>query len=179
MLRALGRGFAIGLAWGVLARVFMRLLATNPEFTWPGTLGIVGLSAVLWAGIGLVAEARRRARSRWWRLAPLPGLVLFASPGMLLLPGALGVAAAASVRNRLARIGLAALGLAGTLVPVLGLDGEERGALTPTAWLGIGLLVVATAWLGLGFRAWWRRWQPAPVGEGSTVAEGPRAYGLA
>ncbi len=170
----LGSGLAVGLAlgtgWGVLARVFMRLVSSTPEFSWAGTLLIVGLSATLGAGIGLVAGARASGRTRWWRLAPLPGLVLFASPGMLLLPGAVGVALAASVRRVWLRVLLCVAGLAGTLVPALGFDDGEAVVRTPATWAGLGLLVVATVLLGLGLHEWWRRWRPAAGGGGSPAA---------
>ena len=38
MLRGAAAGLALGVAWGALARVFMRLLATEPSFSgsgWP------------------------------------------------------------------------------------------------------------------------------------------------
>ena len=34
-------GLAGGLAWGVIPRLWMRFISTNPEFTWSGTLFIV------------------------------------------------------------------------------------------------------------------------------------------
>jgi hypothetical protein len=76
----------LGAAWGVLARVWMRLISTDPEFSWEGTLAIVGMSAVLGLGVGLVHAARQGGRSRWWTLAVVPGLLLFLSPGMLMAP---------------------------------------------------------------------------------------------
>ena len=86
LLRGLGLGFALGTAWGVLARVWMRLVTTDPEFSWAGTLSIVVLSAVLGAGVGVVDAARRTDRSSWWTLAIAPGCLLFLSPGMVLAP---------------------------------------------------------------------------------------------
>ena len=77
-------------AWS--ARVFMRLLTTAPGFSWSGTLFILGLAAVAGACLGVVHAARVAERSRWWRLAALPALALFAGPGMLLAPAAIGMA---------------------------------------------------------------------------------------
>ena len=47
LARGAALGFALGAGWGVLARVWMRLITTDPEFSWAGTLMIVGLSACL------------------------------------------------------------------------------------------------------------------------------------
>jgi hypothetical protein len=85
-LRVAGTGLLLGAGWGVLARVWMRLISDDPEFSWAGTLSIIGLAA--WGGswVGLVHAARLRHGSGWWRLAALPSLLIFASPGMLFLP---------------------------------------------------------------------------------------------
>ena len=170
LLSGLATGAVVGAGWGVLARVFMRLITTTPEFSWAGTLLIVGLSALLGGGIGLVAGARAAGRSRWWRLAPVPGLVLFASPGMVLLPGAVGVALAASVRRVWLRVLLSVAGLAVTFLPALSAEDGGPVTLTPTMSAGLALVVVATVLLGLGFHVWWRRWTPAAGGGGSPAA---------
>ena len=86
LLRGAALGLALGAAWGVLARVWMRLITTDPAFSWSGTLLIVGLAALLGAGVGLVDAALRAGRSRWWRLAVVPGLLLLLGPGILLAP---------------------------------------------------------------------------------------------
>jgi hypothetical protein len=107
-------GLALGAAWGVLARVWMRLISDDPEFSWAGTLSIVGLSAVLGLGTGLVRAARQSSRSRWWTLAVVPGLLLFMSPGMVMAPAFLLGGLARSGRGRAARV----IGVAATLVSV-------------------------------------------------------------
>ena len=170
LLSGLVIGVVLGVGWGVLARVFMRLVSTTPEFSWAGTLLIIGFSALLGAGIGLVVGARASGRTRWWRLAPVPGLVLFASPGMLLLPGAVGVALAASVRRVWLKVLLCVAGLTATLVPALGSDDGQPVERTAATWLGLGLLVLASALVGLAFHEWWRRWRPAAGGGGSPAA---------
>jgi hypothetical protein len=87
MVRAGALGAALGAVWGVLARGWMRLVSTSPEFSWSGSLAIVGLAAVLGAGIGLSAVARRRSGwRRWCRMAVLPGMMIFAGQGAPLLP---------------------------------------------------------------------------------------------
>ena len=92
LLRGLVVGMGLGLVWGVVARVFMRLLTTTPSFSWSGTLFILGLAAVAGACLGLVHAARVAGRSRWWRLAALPALALFAGPGIVLPPATIGMA---------------------------------------------------------------------------------------
>lgn len=182
MLSWLGRGILVGVAWGVTARIFMRLVSTDPEFSWSGTGAIVGMSALLWGGIGLVAGARMMERSRWWRLAPLPGLILFASPGMVLVPGAVGTAVAVALHGRplVVRALPLLLGMGVTLAPAF-VAGDGDGGTTPApAWVGLALVVAATVWLGLGLHAWWRRWGlsevPATSGGGPRTSLGPAAY---
>ena len=97
-------GLALGAAWGVLARIWMRLISTVPEFSWTGTLGIIGVTATLGAGVGLVHAARRGGRSRWWTIAIVPGLVTFLSPGMVLAPSFLLGGLAWGSRGRVLRV---------------------------------------------------------------------------
>ena len=161
MLRAAGRGALTGLAWGLLARLFMRLLATTPEFTWDGTLAILGLSTLLGTGLGLVVGARQSGRSRWWRLAPVPGLVLFMSPGMVMVPGGVLVALALAARSRVATLLLLVAALAAVVVPAVVLDDGEGAEASPLASLGLAFVITAVGLLGAGFHEWWRRWAPA------------------
>jgi hypothetical protein len=87
-LRYAAIGFLLGSAWMTVARVWMRLVSTEPEFTWTGTLSIVGATAVVGTVLGIVHAARRRGASAWWRMLALVGLVIFTSPGAVLLPAA-------------------------------------------------------------------------------------------
>ena len=59
-------GALAGLTWGVLIRLWMRLISTNPEFTWGGTLYILGAATILGVGVGGAAAGRRSPR-RWAR----------------------------------------------------------------------------------------------------------------
>ena len=56
-------GAGIGLGWGAVARVFMRLISDDPEFTVPGTAFILAAFTVAGAFAGLAFAARRRG----WR----------------------------------------------------------------------------------------------------------------
>ena len=104
LARGAALGFALGAAWGLLARAWMRLITTDPEFSWSGTLMIIGLSAVLGLGVGVVDAARRTGRTSFWTLAVVPGLLLFMSPGMLLAPSFLLGGLAWGARGRAARV---------------------------------------------------------------------------
>jgi len=65
----------------------MRLVSTEPEFSWAGTLAIVVLSAVLGAGVAVSSVARsRHGWRRVARLAVVPGMVMFAGQGLPFLP---------------------------------------------------------------------------------------------
>jgi hypothetical protein len=78
-----------GALCGVAARAWMRLISSDPEFTWAGTLSIVALFAVVGTAQGCAVAVR--SRSRWVRApvrvaAGLFALLLGVGPGMLLLP---------------------------------------------------------------------------------------------
>ncbi len=163
MIGWLGRGFALGVLWGSAARLFMRLLADTPEFSWPGTLGIVGVSALMGAALGLTHGARVGGRRRWWRLAPLPTLVLFASPGMLLVPGVVATAAATRIRPVVPRRLVTAVGLGITLGVATWLTWQDASRLRPmSAYIpGLCLMTACTLVAGLGWGEVLRRWSPA------------------
>lgn len=76
----------LGLGWAAAARLFMRFFTDDPSFTLAGTGSIVGLVLLEFIGLGVVRGARLSGRTRWWRLAPLPGLLLFFGLGMMFVP---------------------------------------------------------------------------------------------
>ncbi len=78
--RAVIVGAQLGLLWGVIGRIWMRLLAEEPVFSPPGTLFILIVVSGFGAAAGYAFAARRipatsRAR-RWWHrlLAYVPFL---------------------------------------------------------------------------------------------------------
>jgi len=96
----LGLGVLAGAVLGVLARSWMRLISTEPEFTWAGTLFIVIAFAVFGLGQAISWTARRRSCRRPGvtvaRVAgAVLGLVIFGGAGSIMLPtvlfGALAV----------------------------------------------------------------------------------------
>ena len=62
---ALGIGAGLGLAWGIAARIWMRLISTNPELSVSGTAVILGVPTVFGTCAGLAYVARRRGWARW------------------------------------------------------------------------------------------------------------------
>ena len=78
-------------ALGVLARLWMRLIAVQPEFTWGGTLGIV-IGFTVFGLTGSLAALARRRRWRPWaarvtRCAGIIGMLpLFVAAGGQMMP---------------------------------------------------------------------------------------------
>jgi hypothetical protein len=147
------KGLALGAAWGVAARVWMRLISDNPEFSWSGTLFIVGLSALFGGFTLAAATALRQGRSGWWRLLAVPGLLVFASQGAAFFPGGLVAAVGLSRRSWPGR---AVAALAVLVVPVLlwrqfrlddvtMLPASDRAQVAML--VGMPLLGLAQAWL--------------------------------
>ncbi len=141
LLRAIARsaavGLACGLAWGVTARIWMRMISNDPEFTWAGTLMIVGFSGWLGVGVGLSYAVRVARRRRWLAIFGLPGLMLFASPGMAFLPAFLfGGALWNSARRPLLRALDITLGALAVTVPtgVMAMATANEPGLPPTLY---------------------------------------------
>lgn len=158
-LQTLGVGLLAGFVWGVVARGFMRLLAEDPEFTWSGTLYIVGTASVVGGIVALVRRARRTGRSGWWRLLGLPFIMLFGAAGALMAPGVVGVVMLLDRRRWLAVPGAALVGLTlwGVVVEDLG------GSPTTRQWVGVVVLVGCLAVEGWAARELVRRWRPRAV----------------
>ncbi len=108
-----------GLVTGVGARVFMRTVTTDPEFSWSGTAFIVGGFGVAGVVLGAVAFARGRAASPWWRLSSAPCVVLLLGPGVLLVPTALACGLAQSRRGTPVVRRIASLAAVGAATPVV------------------------------------------------------------
>ena len=156
-VRLLGLGVLTGTLWGVLARVWMRYVSDAPAFTWSGTLFIVGLAAL--AGLALAAvELLRRRGARTWRvLLALPALVMFAGPGMLLLPSAvLGGLAVSGRGGRWVQVPAALLALAPVpgLVALEGVSAFPNSVVASLAWY-----LALSLWLALGWSLVFRRRQ--------------------
>lgn len=84
-------GIVAALALGVLARLWMRLIAVRPEFTWAGTLGIVIGFTIFGLTQSLGALALRRRWRPWAaRVARGAGVIgmlpLFVAAGGQMMP---------------------------------------------------------------------------------------------
>lgn len=147
--RAAAAGLGLGLAWAVAARIWMRLISTDPEFSWAGTGFILGAGAVTGLGLGIMYGLRLAGRSRWRRLLILCCLPLFAGPGMVFAPVVFVGGLAFSGRGPWSRVaGWTAI--AGATALVL----TEK---TPsTVVLGAGFFVLAVA-LAAGAAELYRR----------------------
>lgn len=99
-LWAVPAGLAGGIVLGIVARLWMRSISSDPEFSWAGTLFIVGAFAVagLWQA---AAWAARRAGWRRWvttavrTVAVIFTLPIFTGAGSIMLPTALAASLAA------------------------------------------------------------------------------------
>lgn len=85
----LGAAPGVALLLAVVARGWMRLLSTEPEFSWSGT--IIILVAFIFSGLGhAVAAISRRGRRRWSTPGRVVGallvLPLFGGAGAIMLP---------------------------------------------------------------------------------------------
>ncbi len=84
-------GFFGGLTLGVVARLWMRWISTDPEFTWGGTIGILLGFTLFFTAHSTVFFAVRRGWStratKIARIAALPfSLLLFSAQGAIMLP---------------------------------------------------------------------------------------------
>lgn len=79
-------GALFGLLWGVGMRAWMRFISTNPEFTWGGTLFIVGATTIAGTLTGLAYWRWQKARGQFWRLLGLSFLPLGTAAGAVMLP---------------------------------------------------------------------------------------------
>ena len=86
----LGKTIALGalggLVWGIGLRAWMRFITTNPEFTWSGTLFIIGATTLAGAMTGLAHNRWQLGRGNWWRLLGFFFLPLGAAAGSVMVP---------------------------------------------------------------------------------------------
>jgi len=173
MVRGLAVGALAGAGWGVVARLFMRLLSDDPHFSWAGTLGILGVATVSGACVGLVSAARTSGRSGWWRLAALPALVLFAGPGSLLAPATVGMAAVLRGRPVVRVLGASLVAVTPLLVVL-----SDSPFPTTLQLTGLAVMVLASAPLGWAAGEVVGRWGPRRVAT-TGAATRPREVALA
>lgn len=144
---ALGVAAGAGLVWGIAVRSWMRLIAEDPEFTWTGTIFIVGAATIAGLGMG-VGVAARRNRWRFGKVASVIGGVLVVPLGM----GAGSIMLATVVPGGVA-LGRPRLGLPvrlAILAPVvlIGMTGLGIDVVLAVALVGVVAVLLAT-----GYRA--------------------------
>jgi len=132
-----------GAAWGVAARIWMRLVSSDPEFTWSGSLFIVGAATIPGVAMGIVLTER----GRWAILGRISVVPLCLGPGLVMVPtlvlGAMGIAR----RHRQPRIAILLAVLA--VVAAVGIVGSVLAEeLTPArVVVGVASFLVVMAWL--------------------------------
>ncbi len=132
-------GAVLGTIWGVVMRLWMRYISTDPEFSWGGTIGIVVVSAFAGAMLGLARQRRARGGAGWWRLSMLALLPMGAGGSVMWPAVVLGAIGLGRPRPRWLRVALIA-GAIATQVPVINEAAFEN-------WrLGTGQAVAATLW---------------------------------
>lgn len=73
-------GAGLGLGWGIAARLWMRLISTQPEFSIFGTAAILIIATVFGAWVGLAFAGRRRGWPGWGHYVPRSLVVMFFIP---------------------------------------------------------------------------------------------------
>jgi hypothetical protein len=139
-------GLLAGLAWGVVARAWMRYISEVPEFSWTGTAVIVGMSGLSGLSLGALEALRRRGRGRWRVLLALPAALLFVSPGALMFPAALFGGLAVSGRGGLpVRVGATLAALVPAVI-VARTEPLPRSDLLSLLWFLALCAILATGW---------------------------------
>jgi hypothetical protein len=104
-----------GCLWGITIRIWMRYISTDPEFSWEGTLFIVGASTFFGAAMGCAWWRRSAAGTGWWRLSGI-ALIALGGAGALMWPAVVLVGAALGIER--ARWQRWALGFLGSLTQI-------------------------------------------------------------
>ena len=147
----LAAGLFGGLILGVVARAWMRLISDDPQFTWSGTVFIVGGFTVFGFTQSVVAVVRRRGSRRWTltivRVVGIIGLLpLFVGAGALMLPTVVagGLAKARIEWNNIARWICVAVAAVPVLVVGSGLVGSFGWSLHAAAGFVVMIALYTT-----------------------------------
>lgn len=120
-------GAAAGLAWGIVARLWMRFISDHPEFSWSGTAFIVGAATIFGTAMGVAWLRRARGGRGWWRMLGLTVLLLGMGAGSAMIPT---VFVGAVALGRPWRRWITAVLLAIALVPQVLLVGPELSSMS-------------------------------------------------
>jgi hypothetical protein len=189
ILRAVLLGAGFGLGWGIVFRLFMRLISDDPQFTVAGTAFILTYSTLVWGLTGLQIAWRRRGWSWWRRTAPslvvvtLLAFMTIFGPTLPLFVLALWLGVMRRrwpAGLRLALVGLSAVVFVGSWCAVFVLDPAFDTISAGTVLQGLGGVVVSLAvFVPLPFALAWavepltaaERRRSLPVAAPSTDAE--------
>lgn len=142
-------GASAGLLWGAIMRVWMRFISTNPEFSWSGTLFILGASVIAGSVLGLARKRRAVGGVGWWRLSVL-SLFLLGAGGAVMWPSVIaGAAAIGRPRPRWLRASLAVVAFAVQAVVLRSVFDDNRmmsGLAEVAAVAGYAPLITIEAW---------------------------------
>lgn len=166
-VRWLATGLLGGLAWGVAARAWMRYVSDDPEFTWAGTLIILGVSVLAGLSLATVELLRRRGARLWRLVVGVPALVMFASAGAVMTPTAVLWGLAVSGRGGWWVRGPALLLGVAPLVAITVAEGGVA-AFPHSAVVSLGWYLLLCAGLAVGWSTVWRRRvrSPRPAARG-------------
>jgi hypothetical protein len=137
-------GAGLGLVWGIAARLWMRLISTQPEFSIPGTAAILIITTLFGACAGLAFAARRRGWRRWAHYLPRGLAVAFFLPFGIAggTPLMLTVLLATLALTQTAAIGLWAL----AALTTLGFVATDIAIPAIVAISALAVAVALTAW---------------------------------
>jgi hypothetical protein len=141
-------GGLLGLTWGAVLRVWMRFIASDPEFSLSGTGFILGACTIAGVAIGIASMRRVRGGRGWWRLWGLTTLALGGGAGSIMVPSFLLGAAAfgRTTWKTWVRISLAAMGVAIQVVVFAASDIEMGLTKTIVAFVWYSVMITFEAW---------------------------------
>lgn len=174
----LAGGLLAGLAWGINARLWMRFISTNTEFTWSGTLfiviafGIVGL-AQSGAYLGRRADLGRRPMTALRVVGVITLLPLGFGAGASMLPTIILATLALTQRTwpRWLRGGLVAAALVPAVATALSFFGD-----LPLVRAAVGSIWFVAIYAGI---VWAARYSLGPQLDGWRVPIVARVMGFA
>jgi len=148
-LRIAAIGAGLGVLWGAVLRAWMRYISTNPEFSWSGTLFILGASAIAGSVLGLARHRRSVGGVGWWRLS-VASLLLLGAGGAVMWPTVVLGAIAIGRRRPRWVVTVLTLGAVAAQIPVM------QDAVLENGRLGIAGKGVAILWFApmIAAEAW-------------------------
>jgi len=173
-------GLVVGIILGAVARGWMRLISDDPEFSWDGTLFIIGSFTVWGFAQGFVIGVRRITSRRWVvslvRAFGIVGMMpIFSGAGAIMAPTVIfgGLALHRSEWKSVIRVLLCIVAAVPVIFAAIQIHGDLGWSWK--WWLGIAGLVAIWGALTLASRETFARqldgWRvPLPIKIASVVA---------